>query len=264
MSQTTIPPLIAVLNGPNMNMLGLRQPHLYGSATLDDVEQLCAETAEQLGLAIDFRQTNGEGELVSWVQECRGRAQGIVINPAGYTTTSIALMDALLASELPVIEVHITNIHRREEFRQHSYVSKAAVGVICRTWRARLRPGADRHGRSSARGRCMTRIPFDPDAIRALAAVLTETGLTEIEIAEKDSRIRVVRAGAAHGDASPRRRSRRRRRAPAAGCRRARRSHPSRRGDQPDGRRRLSVAGTRRAAIRHCRPERWRPGRPCC
>jgi 3-dehydroquinate dehydratase-2 len=123
--------MVAVLNGPNMNMLGLRQPHLYGSATLDDVEALCAETAEQLGLAIDFRQTNGEGELVSWVQECRGRASGIIINPAGYTTTSIALMDALLASELPVIEVHVTNIHRREEFRQHSYVSKVAAGVIC-------------------------------------------------------------------------------------------------------------------------------------
>jgi 3-dehydroquinate dehydratase-2 len=124
-------PLVAVLNGPNMNMLGLRQPHLYGSATLDDVEALCAETAEQLGLAIDFRQTNGEGELVSWVQECRSRAAGVVINPAGYTTTSIALMDALLATDLPVIEVHITNIHRREEFRHHSFVSKAAVGVIC-------------------------------------------------------------------------------------------------------------------------------------
>ena len=124
-------PLVAVLNGPNMNMLGLRQPHLYGSATLDDVEALCAETAEQLGLAIDFRQTNGEGELITWVQQCRGRAAGIVINPAGYTNTSIALMDALLATELPVIEVHITNIHRREEFRHHSFVSKAAVGVIC-------------------------------------------------------------------------------------------------------------------------------------
>ncbi len=124
-------PLIAVLNGPNMNMLGLRQPRLYGRATLDDVEALCVEAAEPLGLAIDFRQTNGEGELVSWVQECRGKAAGIVINPAGYTTTSIALMDALLATELPVIEVHVTNIHRREEFRQHSYVSKAAVGVIC-------------------------------------------------------------------------------------------------------------------------------------
>lgn len=130
MSDVESRPLIAVLNGPNLNMLGLRQPELYGAATLDDVEQLCAETGDQFGLAIDFRQTNGEGELVSWVQECRGRAAGIVINPAGYTTTSIALMDALLSVELPVIEVHITNIHRREEFRQHSYVSKAAVGVI--------------------------------------------------------------------------------------------------------------------------------------
>jgi len=129
MSETDLP-LIAVLNGPNMNMLGLRQPHIYGSATLDDVEQLCAETAEQLGLAIDFRQTNGEGELVSWVQECRGRAAGVVINPAGYTNTSIALMDALLACELPVIEVHVTNIHKREEFRHHSYVSRVALGVI--------------------------------------------------------------------------------------------------------------------------------------
>ncbi|HUC17847.1 MAG TPA: type II 3-dehydroquinate dehydratase [Acetobacteraceae bacterium] len=124
-------PLISVLNGPNMNMLGLREPERYGTATLDDVEQLCAETAEPLGLAIDFRQTNSEGEIVSWVQECRGRAAGIVINPAGYTNTSIALMDALLAVELPVIEVHLTNIHRREEFRHRSFVSLAAVGVIC-------------------------------------------------------------------------------------------------------------------------------------
>ena len=131
MSHTALPPLIAVLNGPNINMLGLRQPHLYGSATLDDVEQLCAETAEPLGFAIDFRQTNGEGELISWVQECRGRAAGIVINAGGYTHTSVALMDALLASELPVIEVHVTNIHRREEFRHHSYISKVAVGMIC-------------------------------------------------------------------------------------------------------------------------------------
>ena len=124
-------PLIAVLNGPNLNMLGLRQPEIYGGATLDDVESLCAETAERLGLAIDFRQTNGEGELVSWVQECRGRAAGIVINPAGFTTTSIALLDALLAVELPAIEIHITNIHRREDFRHRSYVSRAATGVIC-------------------------------------------------------------------------------------------------------------------------------------
>jgi 3-dehydroquinate dehydratase-2 len=124
------PPLIAVLNGPNLNLLGTREPAKYGTATLDDVEALCAEVAEELGLAIDFRQTNSEGELVTWVQECRGRAAGIVINPAGYTTTSIALLDALLAVDLPVIEVHITNIHRREEFRQHSYVSKGATGVI--------------------------------------------------------------------------------------------------------------------------------------
>lgn len=124
-------PLVAVLNGPNLNMLGLRQPSLYGAATLDDVEQLCAETAEELGLAIDFRQTNGEGELISWVQECRGRAAGLVINPGGYSHTSVALMDALLSTDLPVIEVHVTNIHRREEFRHLSYASKAAVGVIC-------------------------------------------------------------------------------------------------------------------------------------
>jgi 3-dehydroquinate dehydratase-2 len=124
------PPLIAVLNGPNINMLGLREPEKYGAATLDDLEALCAEAAEELGLAIDFRQTNGEGELITWVQECRGRAAGIVINPAGYTTTSVGLLDALLAVGLPVIEVHITNLHRREEFRQHSYVSKAATGVI--------------------------------------------------------------------------------------------------------------------------------------
>jgi 3-dehydroquinate dehydratase-2 len=124
------PPLVAVLNGPNLNMLGLRQPEIYGSATLDDLEAMCAETAEGLGLAIDFRQTNGEGELVSWVQECRGRAAGIVINPAAYTHTSVALMDALLVTELPVIEVHISNIHRRESFRHHSYVSRVAVGVI--------------------------------------------------------------------------------------------------------------------------------------
>ncbi len=131
MSDAEDRPLIAVFNGPNLNMLGLREPALYGTATLDDVEQLCAETGDRLGLAIDFRQTNGEGELVSWVQECRGRAAGIVLNPAGYTTTSVALMDALLATDLPAIEVHITNIHRREAFRAHSYVSRAAVGVIC-------------------------------------------------------------------------------------------------------------------------------------
>lgn len=140
-------PLIAVLNGPNINLLGLREPHLYGSATMDDVEQLCAETAEGLDLAIDFRQTNSEGELVSWVQECRGRTQGIVINPAGYTTTSVALMDALLAIGLPAIEVHVTNIHARESFRSRSLVSRAVAGVISglgvRSYALALRAMAD-------------------------------------------------------------------------------------------------------------------------
>lgn len=121
---------ITVLNGPNLNMLGLRQPHIYGTATLDDVETLCAETALELGLGIDFRQSNIEGELVSWIQECRGRSAGIIINPAGYTTTSIAILDALLIADQPVIEVHITNIHKREEFRHHSFISKVATGVI--------------------------------------------------------------------------------------------------------------------------------------
>ncbi len=124
-------PLIAVLNGPNLNLLGLREPEIYGTGTLDELETLCAETAEGLGLAIDFRQTNLEGELISWVQEARGSAAGLVINPAGYSHTSIALMDALLAADLPVIEVHLSNIHNREPFRAHSYVSRAAQGVIC-------------------------------------------------------------------------------------------------------------------------------------
>jgi 3-dehydroquinate dehydratase-2 len=124
-------PLVAVLNGPNLNMLGSREPALYGAATLDDVEALCAEAAHALELAIDFRQTNHEGELITWVQECRDKARGIVINPGGYSHTSVALMDAVLAAELPVVEVHLTNIHAREEFRRHSLISRVANGVIC-------------------------------------------------------------------------------------------------------------------------------------
>lgn len=122
---------LLVLNGPNLNLLGTREPALYGAATLDDVEALCAEVAEALDLAIDFRQTNGEGELISWVQECRDRAAGVIINPAGYGHTSIALMDALLALDCPIVEVHLTNIHRREPYRHHSYTSEAANGLIC-------------------------------------------------------------------------------------------------------------------------------------
>jgi 3-dehydroquinate dehydratase-2 len=124
-------PVIFVLNGPNLNLLGNREPEIYGTGTLDDLETHCAETAEGLGLAIDFRQSNMEGELISWVQEARGRAAALIINPAGYSHTSIALMDAVLALDIPVIEVHLSNIHKREEFRHTSYVSKAADGVIC-------------------------------------------------------------------------------------------------------------------------------------
>ena len=122
---------IEILNGPNLNLLGARQPAVYGRETLADVEAACAEAAAGLGLEIAFRQSNHEGQLIDWVQGARGSAAGIVINPAGYTHTSVALMDALLASDLPVIEVHLSNIHKREPFRHHSYVSKAAVGVIC-------------------------------------------------------------------------------------------------------------------------------------
>jgi 3-dehydroquinate dehydratase-2 len=124
-------PLILVLNGPNLNLLGAREPDVYGTGTLDDLETLCAETAEGLGIAIEFRQSNIEGELISWVHEARARAAGLIINPAGYSHTSIALMDAILAVDIPVIEVHLSNIHKREDFRHHSYVSRAAGGVIC-------------------------------------------------------------------------------------------------------------------------------------
>ncbi len=123
---------IYVLNGPNMNLLGTREPDKYGRATLADVEKLCRATAERFGVAIEFRQSNIEGELVTWIQEAHAKkAAGIVINPAAYTTTSVAILDALLAVQLPAVEIHITNIHQRESFRQNSYVSKAAKAVIC-------------------------------------------------------------------------------------------------------------------------------------
>jgi 3-dehydroquinate dehydratase-2 len=123
-------PLVFVLNGPNLNMLGLRQPKVYGRATLADVEKLCRARAEALGLAVDFRQSNLEGELVGWIQEARKAAAGIVINAGAYTHTSVAILDALLTAKKPVIEVHLSNVFRRESFRHHSYVSPAAAGVI--------------------------------------------------------------------------------------------------------------------------------------
>ena len=121
---------VLVLNGPNLNMLGTREPALYGRQTLDDIAEMCAVRAAALDLDIDFRQSNHEGELVEWIQQARGACAAIVINPGGHTHTSVAIMDALLLSELPVIEVHISNIFRREPFRAHSYVSQAASGMI--------------------------------------------------------------------------------------------------------------------------------------
>jgi 3-dehydroquinate dehydratase II len=124
-------PLILVVNGPNLNMLGTRQPEIYGRERLADIEKSCSAHAKKLGLGIDFRQSNIEGELVTWLQQARGRAAGIVINPGAYGHTSVALLDSLLATELPVIEVHLSNIHQRESFRHATFTSRAAKGVIC-------------------------------------------------------------------------------------------------------------------------------------
>ena len=123
--------LIYVLNGPNLNMLGLREPAIYGRDTLDDIKARCEAAAARHGLKIEFRQSNIEGELVNWIQEARSKAAGIILNAGGYTHTSVAILDALQAAERPVIEVHLSNIFRRDQFRQHSYISLAATGVIC-------------------------------------------------------------------------------------------------------------------------------------
>ncbi|CAL9413897.1 MULTISPECIES: type II 3-dehydroquinate dehydratase [Streptomyces] len=122
---------IMILNGPNLNLLGQRQPEIYGSDTLADVEALCAKAAAAHGGTVDFRQSNHEGELVDWIHEARLGHCGIVINPGAYSHTSVAILDALNTCDgMPVIEVHISNIHRRESFRHHSYVSLRADGVI--------------------------------------------------------------------------------------------------------------------------------------
>lgn len=123
-------PTVFVLNGPNLNLLGLREPDVYGSDTLNDIEDRVKTRAKQLGLSIDFRQTNLEGQLVDWIQEARTKAKGIIINPAAYTHTSVALHDALKAVGVPTIEVHLSNTHAREEFRHHSYVSPVAHGIV--------------------------------------------------------------------------------------------------------------------------------------
>ncbi len=122
---------IYILNGPNLNLLGLREPETYGAETLDDVHKRCETKAKALARTIVFRQSNHEGELVTWIQEARGKASGIILNAGAYTHTSIAIHDALRAAGVPVIEVHLSNIFRREPFRHTSYVSLVALGVIC-------------------------------------------------------------------------------------------------------------------------------------
>ena len=122
--------IILVLNGPNLNMLGLREPAVYGHETLADVEAMAQACGTEHGFAVECKQTNHEGQMIDWIHQARGRAAGIVINPGAWTHTSVAIHDALIACEVPVLEVHISNVHKREAFRHHSYVSLVAVGVI--------------------------------------------------------------------------------------------------------------------------------------
>jgi 3-dehydroquinate dehydratase-2 len=126
-----MPKPIFVLNGPNLNLLGVREPSIYGAETLADVRKRTETRAQALGMTVDFRQSNSEGQLVDWIQEARQKSCGIVINAGAYTHTSVAILDALSAAEKPVIELHLSNVFRREAFRHHSYVSPAAQGVIC-------------------------------------------------------------------------------------------------------------------------------------
>jgi 3-dehydroquinate dehydratase II len=124
-------PIILIVNGPNLNMLGKRQPEVYGTETLADIETLCHGHGAANGLDVEFRQSNHEGDLVDWIQGARGRVAGIILNAGAYTHTSVAILDALLSAEVACVEVHLSNIHQREEFRHHSFVSKAAKGMIC-------------------------------------------------------------------------------------------------------------------------------------
>lgn len=121
---------IFILNGPNLNLLGLRQPEIYGRETLEDVAEACGTLAEELGLSIRFHQSNHEGQIIDWIHEARGAGAGVIINPGAFTHTSVAILDALNAFDGPVLEVHISNVHKRESFRHHSYVSLRAEGVI--------------------------------------------------------------------------------------------------------------------------------------
>ena len=121
---------ILILNGPNLNLLGTRQPEIYGKLTLAQIEKQLRTLAKELAVEIEFRQSNDEGELVTWIQQAAGRFAAIVINPAAYTHTSLAMRDAISAVGLPVVEIHLSNIHKREQFRHHSYIAEVAVGQI--------------------------------------------------------------------------------------------------------------------------------------
>jgi 3-dehydroquinate dehydratase II len=132
---TTTRTTMLILNGPNLNLLGQREPEVYGTASLADVEALCRTEGERLGLDIEFRQSNHEGELIDWIHDAgprcaSGELSGVVLNPGAFTHTSIALYDAIKAAAAPVIEVHISNVYAREDFRQHSYISPAAAGIV--------------------------------------------------------------------------------------------------------------------------------------
>lgn len=122
---------VHILNGPNLNLLGMREPEKYGHRTLADIEDSCRRHAHSLGLSVLCRQSNHEGALIDWIHAARTDASGIIINPGAYSHTSVAILDALRTCTIPVVEVHLTNIHQRETFRHHSYVSLAATGVIC-------------------------------------------------------------------------------------------------------------------------------------
>ena len=122
---------VTIINGPNLNMLGTREPEIYGSETLANIEAKCRTLAGELGLELDFRQSNTEGEIVDWIQQAGGSQSAIILNAGAYTHTSVAIHDALLACGIPVIEVHLSNVFQREEFRHHSYISSVAKGVIC-------------------------------------------------------------------------------------------------------------------------------------
>jgi len=122
---------VMILNGPNLNLLGVREPHIYGTTTLAQIKEACEREATKLGLVLSFHQSNHEGELIDLIQSARQSADAIIINPAGYSFTSIAILDAIKTFEGPVVEVHISNIHARDEYHRHSKISSVATGVIC-------------------------------------------------------------------------------------------------------------------------------------